>query len=529
MASVKCTICGKLHTGRYLICDSCIKERNLTAKEAEEMGKLYARSAEDSSNKSKEPDYASIYGKEKWYEDTAIICCLFFFWCLIIPPIIGAFLLNNKIKKEKKRREAFDHLKKKNEYYDSIMTPELQDAFNLQRFVDDLRIDQKLSQEKLLELNTEIDELDLMISKKKKEVVILDEEILVQEFGLYKPIYDFANALEYKDRLTDIRSEQKSLIKEDHAVTGNTNWTVNGSVKEGQKMVRDMKKLLLRAFNNECDDIIAKVRYTNYDASLKRIEKSAEAISKLGKIVHVSITKEYLRSKITELQLAFEYRQKKQEEKEAAKAARAEQRELERVQKEIEAEKKKIEKEQSHYQSAYEKLLEQLSSNPNDPELKNKQKEFEEKLLDINKALTDIDYRQANMRAGYVYVISNIGSFGENVYKIGMTRRLNPQDRVDELGDASVPFRFDVHAMIFSDDAPALENALHKAFEDKKINMVNQRREFFHVTLDEIKDVVRANFDKTVEFIDVPDAEQYRVSLKMKDKSISADMSNNIV
>jgi len=100
-----------------------------------------------------------------------------------------------------------------------------------------------------------------------------------------------------------------------------------------------------------------------------------------------------------------------------------------------------------------------------------------------------------------------------------MTRRLDPQDRVDELGDASVPFNFDVHAMIFSDDAPALEAALHKAFEDRKLNMVNTRREFFNVTLDEIKEVVKKNFDKTVEFIDVADAEQYRISQKMKHQS----------
>ena len=97
-----------------------------------------------------------------------------------------------------------------------------------------------------------------------------------------------------------------------------------------------------------------------------------------------------------------------------------------------------------------------------------------------------------------------------------MTRRLDPQDRIDELGDASVPFNFDVHAMIFSENAPALEAALHKAFENRKLNMVNTRREFFLVTLDEIKDVVRKNFDKTVEFIDIPDAEQYRLSVKMK-------------
>ena len=231
-----------------------------------------------------------------------------------------------------------------------------------------------------------------------------------------------------------------------------------------------------------------------------------------------AITKQYLSCKIRELRLAFEYQQKKQEEKEEQKAARAEQREQARVQRELEEQRRKIEKEQSHYQAAFSKLMKQLESNPNDADLLSKKAEMENHLTDIDHALTDIDYRQANMKAGYVYVISNIGAFGENVYKIGMTRRLDPQDRVDELGDASVPFNFDVHAMIFSDDAPALEAALHRAFEDRKVNMINHRREFFRVTLDEIKEVVRKNFDKTVEFIDVPDAEQYRLSQKMREE-----------
>lgn len=152
-----------------------------------------------------------------------------------------------------------------------------------------------------------------------------------------------------------------------------------------------------------------------------------------------------------------------------------------------------------------------------------KKEELEEQISEIEKALNDIDYRAANEKAGYVYVISNIGAFGENIYKIGMTRRLDPQERVDELGDASVPFNFDVHAMIFSDNAPALEAALHRAFEDRKLNMVNHRREFFNVTLDEIKKVINDNYDKTVEFVDVPDAEQYRISQKMRaDSNIEA-------
>lgn len=281
-------------------------------------------------------------------------------------------------------------------------------------------------------------------------------------------------------------------------------------------MVSDTQKLLLRAFNVECDELVSKVKYTNFDSSLERIRKSAEAISKLGSIMNISIMPQYLSSKQKEIRLAFEYQMKKHQEREEQKAARAEQREQAKVQRELDEQRKRIEKEQTHYQTAFGHLQALLKSNPSDPDLLAKKKELENHLTDVEKALSDIDYRQANMKAGYVYVISNIGAFGENIYKIGMTRRLDPQERVDELGDASVPFNFDVHAMIFSDNAPALEAALHRAFEDRKINMVNTRREFFNVTLDEIKQVVKDNFDKTVEFVDVPDATQYRISQKMK-------------
>ena len=141
-------------------------------------------------------------------------------------------------------------------------------------------------------------------------------------------------------------------------------------------MVSDTQKLLLRAFNTECDDIIGKVKYTNFDASLNRIYKSSEAISKLGNIMNISITQEYLDLKIKELRLAFEYQLKKQEEKEAAKAARDEQRELAKVQREIEEQQKKLEKEETHYQTAYTKLMLQLSQNPDNADLLSKKEEL---------------------------------------------------------------------------------------------------------------------------------------------------------
>lgn len=405
----------------------------------------------------------------------------------------------------------------------ALMTPEMQNVLALQEKTRQLEcsiqdhetIISELNQT-ILESQKNIEQLNLDISQKKSQIICLDDEILVQEFGLYKPKYDFANSLDYKEELAKIRAKQKALIKEKRAVSGSTSWEVNGSVSQGKKMVSDTQKLLLRAFNTECDELIGKVKYTNFDSSLNKIRKSAETISKLGTIMHISINTSYLDLKIKELRLAFEYQTKKQEEKETQKQARAEMREAAKLQKEIETQRKKFEKEQTHYQSALHKLTEQLASNPEDPDLLAKKEELESQLSEIDKSMKDIDYREANQKAGYVYVISNIGAFGENVYKIGMTRRLDPQERVDELGDASVPFNFDVHAMIFSDDAPALEAALHRAFEDKKLNMVNTRREFFNVTLDEIKEVVKNNFDNTVEFIDVPDAEQYRVTQKMK-------------
>ncbi len=310
------------------------------------------------------------------------------------------------------------------------------------------------------------------------------------------------------------------MIKDDTAVSGNIGWQVNGSEAKGRKLVRDMQKLLLRAFNSECDEIISKVKYNNYDTSVKKMERSFNAIAKLGVTMSIAITAHYYDLKIQELRLALEYQIQKQREKEQKAELRAQQREEARLQKELKEQRKNIDKERKHYEQALSNINHQIStaSDDNIEDLNQKKEEIIQSLSEIDTKIKDIDYREANQKAGYVYVISNIGSFGEGIYKIGMTRRLNPQDRVDELGDASVPFKFDVHAMIFSEDAPALEAALHRAFEDRKLNLVNQRREFFRVSLDEIKDVVKNNFDKTVEFVDVPDADQYRISLKLREE-----------
>ena len=395
------------------------------------------------------------------------------------------------------------------------------------RTLDDINREIKASREELARVqenlesrNSELKDALEELQQAKDQLIETNEEVLMQSFGLYTPRYAFMNVDEYKAHLLEIRAKQKDMIKAKTAVSGNMNWTVNGNASKGKKMVSDMQKLLLRAFNSECDDVIEHVKYNNIEASEKRITASREAISKLGTIMEVSIQPQYYRLKIEELHLAFEYAQKKQQEKEEQKEARARMREEAKLAKEIEEERKKLEKEQQHYQNALQRINAQLeaASDVDRAAIEEKKAELMAQLDKIDKEFADVDYREANQRAGYVYVISNIGAFGENVYKIGMTRRLDPQDRVDELGDASVPFNFDVHAMIFSNDAPKLEAALHNAFADRKLNFVNQRREFFNVSLDEIKQVIKDNYDKSVEFVELAPAEQYRESLKLKEQ-----------
>lgn len=368
-------------------------------------------------------------------------------------------------------------------------------------------------------LQEEIAELTKIKQSLQMDIIELDDKILFQDFGVYQPQYNFATIDEYKEKLDEIRNKQKEMIKSNTAAICNTAWKVQGSEQAGKKMIAENIKQTLRNFNIECDLCISKVKFSNYDNSKERIFKAFELQNKLNETNDIHIVDEYYRLKIQELDLAFEYQKKKQEEKEELRRKREEMREAEKVAREIEEKRKELEKEQEHYQNYLKKINEQIEVEQSEERkqyLLAKKEELDNNVNDVQLALEDLDYREANHRAGYVYIISNIGAFGENIFKIGMTRRLEPEDRIAELSGASVPFRFDVHAMIFSDDAPRLEAALHNHFAKNKVNLVNGRKEFFNVTLDEIKQVVRENHDKSVDFINVPDAEQYRETLMIR-------------
>lgn len=409
----------------------------------------------------------------------------------------------------------------------SVMTPDMFDIVSAKNELAELN-DEIERQNNIINSNNQninqyhatINQLQAIIDDKNRQLHEFDDEFLVQEFGLYEPKFAFANSTQFKDALKQCRAQQKELIKQFNAEAKQTAWTVNGKHSEGKKMVGQIARLLMEAFNGECDEIVRKVTYSNVNKSLERIDKIAENVNKNCQDVGISIPPRYITLKKNEVQLAFEFSQQKEEEKERLRILRAEAAEQKRVEREIEEKRKKLDKERKQYSSAYEKIQRRIETNANDKNLLDKAADLKQHLDDIDKAVKDVDYRAANQKAGFVYIISNVGSFGEGVYKIGMTRRLDPDERIKELSGASVPFGFDIHAMIFSDDAPKLEAALHHAFDDKKVNIVNQRKEFFRVSLQEIEDVVKANYNKTVEFTEAAPAEQYRISEKLRKKGI---------
>lgn len=399
------------------------------------------------------------------------------------------------------------------------ITPEFEEAERLPELVRERREALAMVEAREAEAKRRIGQLSQQIKELEQQLLVANDAVTMESFALYVPRYDFTRSEEYKTRLDAIRNDQKQMLRDKFAVIYNENWIVNGSKAEGKKLLTDMSKLFVRSFNNECDAAVAEVKFSNFDKCKERILKAFDTINALGKVNSMSLAFQYRQLKIDELTLAYEYQCKKQEEKEALRALREQQREEAKLAKEIEAARKEAEKERKHYLQALEKVKAQLDACSNDEEreaIREKQNDLIDHLDELTQKMEDIDYRQANQRAGYVYVISNIGSFGEGVYKIGMTRRLDPMERVYELGDASVPFQFDVHAMIFSDDAPQLEAALHQAFADRRVNRVNTRREYFRVSLEEIKAVIREHHDKTVEFTDTPDAQQYRETMVME-------------
>jgi hypothetical protein len=306
------------------------------------------------------------------------------------------------------------------------------------------------------ELATQIESLTSQVSALKAEVAPLDEQATLQSFGYYRPQFPFATSTEYEVRLAKVCDDQRSMIKDKVAAVCPVEWTVDGDRVKGRKKTNQMLRLMIRAFNGEADAAIAKVRYNNIRVMESRIRKAYEVINGLAEVQQCSIVPRYLELKLEELFLAHELHEKLYQEREEQRRIRARMRDEEIAERQLEKARREAEEDEIKYEDALVKArtdVEQANGRKHE-RLVSQIAELERRLEEAHANKERAIARAQLTRSGHVYVISNLGSFGEHIYKIGMTRRLDPHERIRELGDASVPFEFDVHAVIFSEDAP---------------------------------------------------------------------------
>ena len=352
----------------------------------------------------------------------------------------------------------------------------------------------------------------------KKEIAVYNDKLALAELGVYEPHFEFTDLEDFKTKIKEVRESQKAMVRAKTAVICTTPWTVDGSVAKGRTMTNRNIRLTLRAFNNECEAAIANARWNNVNAMEKRILRAADQIDKMNRSNTIFIEQEYISKKLRELYLKHEYKEARKREKDK----RLERKRLEREEKKREQEARKAEREEKRYRKLLEKAQKEARESIDAmkaAELKQRVDELERNLQEANEKLKRARSMAELTRAGYVYVVSNIGSFGNEVVKIGMTRRLNPEDRVKELGDASVPFKFDTHALVYTEDAPAMETALHEKFGNRRLNAVNLRKEFFRVDLKEVENALK-EIDPEVEFIKEREAQEYMETVALKEQEL---------
>jgi hypothetical protein len=365
---------------------------------------------------------------------------------------------------------------------------------------------------RIADLEAEVKHLESAATS-SASAVDLDDERVLQAVGIYRYHHPLENAAEYKGQLVALDQQIRDMVKQGDAVLASDMFTFNNSLAKGRKMTAEFSKLMLRAYNAEADNCVRALRAGNVVTAKKRLDASVTAIARLGSMMEMRINPDYHQLRFRELELTADYLMKVQVEREEAREERERLREERKAELELAAERERLAKEREHYVNALDALKSSDDQGAIDA--------LTEKLSDIVQAIERNDFRVANIRAGYVYVISNKGALGPNVIKIGLTRRLEPMERVRELGDASVPFPFDVHALFFAEDAVTVEAELHQAFAARRLNHVNQRREFFFATPAEVRAVLAEKVGNLLEFAEDPEATQYLQSKKYWPESVS--------
>ena len=386
---------------------------------------------------------------------------------------------------------------------------ELQAALERQKL--ELARQANSAEENLRTLERNAREVAIAIDDRRRQLAQLDMHLsdaaVMVDSGLTNYKHPAESSLELGGLLSDVRSQVKEMIRNKSAIRAADNFTCNNSASKGRKFVADMSKMMLRAYNAEVENCVLTVKAGNGEAAHKRLERARDQVERLGALINLRIDGRYHTLRLEELDLSLRYQNAKKAEKEAEREERARLREERKAQQELAQRRSKLDKEREHYQHVLQSLVEQGRVG--------EAEEIRSQLEGLDREIEKVDFRAANIRAGYVYVISNVGAFGDRMVKIGMTRRLEPMDRVRELGDASVPFGFDVHALFFSEDAVSVEADLHRRFSHRRVNRVNTRREFFYASPAEVRDVLSEVTGNLLEFTEEPEAEQYRLSLQI--------------
>jgi hypothetical protein len=334
--------------------------------------------------------------------------------------------------------------------------------------------------------------LEARLKDLRKEVSYLEEEAEIQAFGFYEPIYNFIVSDDYMHQLRSIRQQQRHMITNDLAILCPVGWTVGDSKKDGEKLVKNFKKLILKIFNAECDEIIKGVKIGRVELAQARIEKQFASLNKISQVIQCSIVNDYLSLKIRELQLQYELEIKKQEEREIASQVKKEKKEREEIEKaEVEI------REAEERERVYQQELDEIQQKQMQLALTESEKaELELKVEGLTSLLEQAgvdreaaEARSRMIRSGHIFIISNIGSFGRNMYRICATRSVNEDSYISTMTPV-VPFPFDIHFKFFSGDVNKTLKDLYDRFQDRRVNTANLRRDFFHASFEDIAHAV---------------------------------------
>lgn len=407
-----------------------------------------------------------------------------------------------------------DALTENKKLEEKINSPELKQALTLL----DINSRIKEEQEKQESLKKKIEVCNRTLTFLRGEIVNHD---LISTITPIEELIDGPTSRDLSEKLENIKEEQKELIRNGKAFIITQDIYFNNRLATGRAHQKRLGKFLVTSFNAVVDSIISKSTAKNFAASAKRIVGWFDKVNKGGADNCVRMQRHLLDLRLEEHRYACEYKIKKEMELEEQRYLRETIREENKVKKEIEKFVKDREKEEKSYQKDLEAAIAKIQS-AKEAELTELNKSIEHLKLKLEIARKEKE-RALSMaqltRSGYVYILSNKGSFGPDIYKIGMTRRLDPMDRVKELGDASVPFFFDVHGLIPSDDAPGLEKKLHDRFASRRVNKINYRREFFKLSIEEIEEALSELADVDFELAYDVKAEQYEETLVMEDQN----------